>query len=337
MNAITFDHPWTLLCLAVFIPLLLWDFFAARRKQIYQNLPKNLKTRLFVSRVFFRIFLAFVIAALAGPRWGMGPAALSSGESLRAVDAVIALDVSRSMDIRDSPAGDHVNDGDGVSRLERGLAIVQEAVAAVPGMRFGVAISRNRGIVAVPLIWDSDAVLTFLDAAGSSLTGRGTNLESLVDAAAGAFQSSYPSTRVILLVSDGEATSGSLGASLSRCKRDGILVSTIAVGSDEGGILDEGILSRRDSRAMRGAASQTGGIYIDGNREDASATLVRHLYALAPGSENRGGQTERTTRWFMFVMLAIMAFSASKVSLLRWGEREEKREKRREKKVGSLI
>jgi Ca-activated chloride channel family protein len=310
MNALTFDYPGALWVFSIFIPLLLWDYFSPRRKQIHENLPKNLRARLGASRVLFKIFLACIIAALAGPRWGIGPAALTS-EPLRAVDAVIALDVSRSMEIPDGLGGD-------ISRLERGLTIVREAVAATPGIRLGVAVSRNMGIIAVPLTWDSETALTFLDAAGSSLTGRGTNLESLVDAAANAFQPSYPSTRVILLVSDGEALSGSLNAALGRCKRDGIVVSAIAVGSDEGGMLDDGeILSRRDSKALRTAAGQTGGVYIDGNREDASGALAGHLRSLAPGSETRGTQTESTTRWFMFVMSAIIAFGASKLCLLR--------------------
>ena len=318
MSAITFDYPWALLGFSVFIPLLLWDFFSAHRKQVYQNLPKNLKRRLAASRILYRIFLACIIMALAGPRWGMGPAVIS-GETLRAVDAVIALDVSRSMELRDVQGTNGNNGNFDISRLERGLTIVHEAVAAAPGIRCGVAVSRNRGIVAVPLTWDLDAALTFLNAAGSSITGRGTNLESLVDAAASAFQSSYPSTRVILLVSDGEALSGSLKAALDRCKRDGIAVSAIAVGSDEGAALENGGVSRRDSRTMRTAAEQTGGVYIDGNREDASRTLAGHLHSLAPGSETRGSQTERATRWFMFAMLAIIAFGASKLCLLRLG------------------
>jgi Ca-activated chloride channel family protein len=271
--------------------------------------------RLGASRILFRVFLACMITALAGPSWGTAPAAVS-GETLRAADVVIALDVSRSMEIRDGYGE--------ISRLERGLAIVREAVGAAPGIRLGAAVSRNRGIVAVPLTWDLDAALTFLDAAGSSLTGRGTNLESLVDTAASAFQPSSPSTRVILLVSDGEELSGSLNAALGRCKRDGIAVSAVAVGSDEGGTLDEGqILSHRDSRTMRAAAGQTGGVYIDGNREDASRTLAGHLRSLAPGAETRGGsQTERAPRWFLFVMLAIITFGTSKLCLLRLGSGE---------------
>ena len=311
MSAMTFNNPWALLVLAILIPLLLWDYFSSHRKHIQKNLPPHLRMRLGASRVLFRVFLVCMIIALSGPSWGTGPASVS-GETLRAVDVVIALDISRSMEIHDGYGE--------ISRLERGLAIVREAVGASPGIRLGAAVSRNRGIVAVPLTWDLDAALTFLDAAGSSLTGRGTNLESLVDTAASAFQPSSPSTRVILLVSDGEELSGSLNAALARCKRDGIAVSAIAVGSDEGGMLDDGeILSRRDSRAMRIAAGQTGGVYIDGNREDASRALAGHLRSLAPGAETRGTQTERAPRWFLFVMLAIITFGASKLCLLRLG------------------
>jgi Ca-activated chloride channel family protein len=326
MSVITFNYPWALLGFAIFIPLLLWDLSSSHRKQIQKNLPKNLRMRLGASRVLFRVFLVCIIIALSGPYWGTAPAAVS-GETLRAADVVIALDVSRSMEIRDG-RGAANGDGStgepaGISRLERGVAIVREAVSAAPGIRLGAAVSRNRGIVAVPLTWDLSTALTFLDAAGSSLTGRGTNLEALVDTAASAFQPSSPSTRVILLVSDGEELSGSLNAALGRCKRNGIAVSVVAVGSDEGGTLDDGeILSRRDSRAMRIAAGQTGGVYIDGNREDASRTLAGHLRSLAPGAETRGSQTERAPRWFLFVMLAIITFGASKLCLLRLGSGE---------------
>ena len=323
MNGIiAFDNPWVLWFFLVFVPLILYDHFSWRGKQIQQKLPKNLKRQLGASRVFFRIFLACLITAMAGPRWGMEPVALP-GETFRAVDAVIALDVSRSMEALDGQAGGTGGLAD-ISRLERGVSIVREAVTVAPGIRLGIAISRSRGIIAVPLTWDSDAVLTFLAAAGSSLTGRGTNLESLIDAAASAFQPSHPAAKVILLVSDGEALSGSLKAAVERCRRDGIAVIAIAVGSDEGRILEHTeILSRRDPWAMRSAAGQTGGGYIDGNRDDASRMIAGHLYSLAPGSETRRIQKEPKNRWFIFVMSGIIAFGASKWCLLRMGRRAQ--------------
>jgi Ca-activated chloride channel family protein len=316
MSGIVFDSPWALLGFAVFIPLILYDYFSSRGKQIHKSLPQNLKTQLTMSRIFFRIFLAGIIIAFAGPRWGTGQGANIYRQAL---DVVIALDISRSMEIRDGQDA-----AASMSRLERGLAIVRNTITAAPGTRFAVAVSRNRGIVAVPLTWDSGAVFAFLDGAGSSLTGRGTNLEALVNAAAGAFQPSFPSARVILLVSDGEETSGSLKIALEHCKREGIIVSAIALGSDEGGYLpgDEDILSRRDSSTLRTAAGQTGGIYIDGNREDAPRALASHLRSLAPGSEAMGNNTGRKARWPLCIALAIIALGASKLSLLKWRNRE---------------
>jgi Ca-activated chloride channel family protein len=308
-----FDHPWVLLGFLVFIPILLSEYFSARRKRIQTNLPKDLWMQLFASRIFFALFLAFLVTALAGPRWGIGQ---RQGEYRRAVDAVIALDVSRSMEIRDNAGG--------LSRLERGLAVAREAVDALPGMRFAVTVSRSRGIVAIPLTWDNGAVLALLEAVdGSNLSGWGTNLESLVDASAGVFQSSHPSNRVIILISDGEELSGSLKAALGRCSQEAISVAAVAVGSDEGGEVPglDGIASFRDANAMRAAASETGGIYIDGSRSDAAEALAAHLRSLAAETYAGKNKQERKAHWFTFAMLAIIAYGASRLSLLKVGRR----------------
>jgi Ca-activated chloride channel family protein len=324
---LTFDNPWVLLGCAIFIPLALFNHFSAHGRQAKKNLPANLRKRLLASRFFFRLFLACALVALAGPRWGEEQTPDSTtlptglpGEYRRLLDVVIAIDVSRSMEITDGQNNE-------ISRLERGLAIVKEAsdrvyvmtAGSVSGIRMGIAVSRNRGIVAVPLTWDSEAVFAFMDAAGSSMTGRGTNLESLLDAASSAFQPSHPSKKLILLVSDGEALSGSFKAAVNRCKQNGIAVTAIAVGSDEGRIISaEGeIISRRDTGAMRMAAGQTGGLYIDGNRQDASGTLAGYLRLLTQGLETHGSKNERKARWFIFAMLAIITFGASKACLLR--------------------
>jgi Ca-activated chloride channel family protein len=310
---ITFDYPAALLGFIVFIPLALADYFSPRRKRIHISLPAKLRAKLYASLFFFRLFLACFIIAMAGPRWGFGQ---TVNEYRRALDVVIAVDASRSMELTDGYAG-------AMTRMERGMAIAGEAVAAMPGTRFGVALSRNRGVVAIPLTWDTVTVRTFLEAAGSPLTGRGTNLESLVDAAAGAFQSTHPSTRVILLVSDGEALTGSLKAALTRCGRNDIAVTAIAAGSDEGGIVpgSGGILSRRNTGVMQAAARQTGGVYIDGSNEDAAQVLSAYLQSLTPESLGGGSRKERKARWFIFALLAIIAFGASKLSLLKTGGR----------------
>lgn len=307
------DYPWVLCAFVLFVPLALIDLASPRRKRERNYLPHSLRRRLSVSKSFFRLFLACFIIALAGPRWGPEWAA---GEYRRGLDTVIAVDVSRSMEIQDAPA---FNGGGELSRLERGLAIVRETVAAVPGARFAAAVSRGKGLVAVPLTWDNGALLSFLEALdGSSLTGRGTNLESLIDAAADAFQSSFPARRVILLVSDGESLSGSVKAALDRCDRDGITVSALALGSDEGRPVPgrEDIVSRRDAALMRMAAERGGGIFVDGGAQNAASVLAAHLRSLAPESETRGSRKERKARWPLFIAAAILAYGASKLCLL---------------------
>jgi Ca-activated chloride channel family protein len=310
--SVTFDYPWALAGFVIFIPLVVLDLFSPRKKRERAYLPQALRLRLVASRFFFRMFLACFITALAGPRWGQEQAA---GEYRRGLDVVIAVDVSRSMEIADAPSGE----GGEISRLERGLAIALETVAAVPGARFAAAVSRGRGLVTVPLTWDNSAVLHFLEALdSSSLTGRGTNLESLIDAAAGAFETSFPSRRAILLVSDGESLSGSVRAALDRCGRDVIAIAALAVGGDEGrpvyGL--ENAVSRRDAALMRMAAERTGGIYVDGGHRDAAAVLAAYLRSLAPESKSGGNRKERKARWPLFVMAAILAWGLSKCCLL---------------------
>jgi Ca-activated chloride channel family protein len=322
-NGFAFDNPWILAGMIIIIPLALSDLLSPLRKRIRAKLPHPLRIKLFASRFFFYLFLAFLITALAGPRWGVGQA---KNEYRRAVDVVIAVDSSRSMLVCDGKAAvpsagyDSMGGpaGEGITRLKQGVSIARKAVAALPGMRFAVAISRNRGIIAIPLTWDDGTVLAFLETIdGSSLTGRGTNLESLLEAGIEAFQSSHPSNRVILLVSDGEALTGSIRTALSRCNRNDITVTSILTGSDEGApVPGEDIISRRDAAAMRMAAGLTGGIFIDGNRDDAADVLISHLRSLAVETESPRSSETNKERWFVFMILAIMAYGASKLSLL---------------------
>jgi len=317
---IAFDNPWILAGMIVIIPLALSHYLSPLLKRIHGRLPTPLKIKLFASRFFFYLFLAFLITSAAGPRWGIGEA---KNEYRRLIDVVIAVDVSRSMLASDCNT-------ESITRLKQGTLIAREAVAALPGTRFAVAISRNRGIVAIPLTWDDGAVLAFLETIdSSSLTGRGTNLESLLEAGAGAFQPSSPSNRVILLVSDGEALSGSIKNALSRCSRNDIIVTSILTGSDEGAPVpggavpdNEDIISRRDAATMRMAAGLTGGIFIDANREDAADVLIGHLRSLAEETKSPSGNETNKERWFVFLVLAIMAFGVSKLSLLNVGGRK---------------
>jgi Ca-activated chloride channel family protein len=275
----------------------------------------NLKKKLFISGILFYLFLIFAIIALAGPKWGTG---YTPVEYRKGLDVVFAIDISRSMDIRDAQTGSRTVFQ---SRLERGISIARESVTSVPNARFAAAIGRGRGYLAVPLTYDSDAALIFLESLDvSSMTGRSTNLESLVDAATDTFQNSSPARKVIVLVSDGESHTGILRNAVNRCVRDSIILNTVAAGSDEGRQITErtdnpdapSVISRRDTLTMRAAAERTGGLYIDAGREDAASALSSHLLSLAQETGSGNRKQEPKQRRPLFIMLAIISYGASK-------------------------
>ncbi|MCL2245176.1 MAG: VWA domain-containing protein [Treponema sp.] len=327
----TFDYPLVLSAFAVFIPMALFDIFAVFKKSQYK-LPPELAKKLRASVLFFRIFIGFSIIALAGPRWGVG---MTVSEYRRGLDIVFAIDVSRSMDISDiqaassrrSSEGSNEHSGYGMpSRLEHGISIVRNCLINVTGARYAAVIGRSSGFLAVPLTWDNETPLSFLNALdGYSMTGRSTNLEVLVDTAADSFQKSSPAQKVIVLVSDGESLAGIFRNAVNRCAREGIIINAVALGSDEGrpvpaypaSLADPGAhastdISKRDSTAMRMAAERTGGVYIDGGNEDAAGILSDHLLSLSAEIRAGSGKSEAKERRTLFIILAIIAYAASK-------------------------
>jgi Ca-activated chloride channel family protein len=297
-------------------------FAAAAPSDRRKPLLSELRLRMIMSDLLFILFLAFLVVALAGPRWGLRVVT----DYRRGVDIVLAFDLSRSMDVQDALQGQG-----NISRLERGMEIAQELTANLGDIRLGTAIGKGRGVVAVPLTYDSEVVLNFLHTLDSqNITGSGTNLESLLDAAIGAFQDFNPSRRGIILFSDGEALSGSLQRAIERARRTGITVSAVGLGSDEGGFVpvERGpaspdgfllgpdgreVISLRHADSLRRGAERTGGVYIDGNRQDAARLLTGHVNSLAAETRLQGHRREANPRWQVFVIAAMLCLSLARV------------------------
>jgi Ca-activated chloride channel family protein len=180
------------------------------------------------------------------------------------------------------------------------------------------------------------------------VTGRGTNLESLINAAAGAFQDAFPTRRRIILFSDGEAFQGSFSQGIERVQAADIVLCAVGLGSEEGGAvpeiaaasnssltpsagqdggIGERVMSflRRDT--LRDAAERTGGIYLDGNRGNVAALLADHLALVSPVSSaeprrgegsslpdiSAGGFRRERKHWgYLFIIAALAALGLSK-------------------------
>ena len=323
-EGIVFDNPWVLLGLVVFIPIFLYDKFSPGKKRIYKLLPGYLKRKLFVSKLFFRLFIAFGIIALSTPRWGIWQAPAAFNQS---TDAVIALDLSRSMETADIKVDDDIY----ITRIERALDIIKETVSALPSIRYAVAFGKGKGMLAIPLTYDNNAILDFLYSAnGLTMTGSGTNLESILDAAVEAFMDTANNTKIIILVSDGEELFGNITNAVQQCRKNGIRITAVPVGTEEGAIVPvivpgtEEIHSRRNTENMLMAASRTGGIMVEGNNEGSANELISYLRSFSSDSETVREKYELKPRWYLFVILAIITFGLNKLSLLKLDIRKKR-------------
>jgi Ca-activated chloride channel family protein len=324
---VSFDNPRLLFALPLLIPTIFTGILHYRKRRAAlgflsgEGAASRVRFRYFVSALGFRIFLACLIIALAQPRGGSYPVS----ENHRGADLIFAVDLSRSMDVRDA---------DGPSRLDRAAALMAELVnhprlsgqnPGAAGIRFGAAIGKGRGILALPLTEDTEAMDGFLASlSGSSVTGRGTNLESLVDAATAAFQDAFPSRRRIILLSDGEALEGSLNAAADRAAAADITLIAVGLGSGEGGVVPPGdeaplddrpVVSSLKADPLRDAAERTGGFYMDGNRGIAADRLAEHLSASdgVPEAAAGGGRLEQRSLAHIFIIAALIALGIVKI------------------------
>ncbi|MDR0557491.1 MAG: VWA domain-containing protein [Treponema sp.] len=317
----TFDAPIVLAGLILLIPFVILEAIHYHRRgkilKLLNLLQKEHKTRFVLSTVFFTLFLCCAIIALAGPRWG----ARSVVEYKRGVDVVFAFDVSRSMDVADIEP----------SRLGRAVSVAREAVSLMGNARIGAAFGKGRGVLALPLTWDINAVDIFLDNLLSGMqTGRGTNLESLIDESSRAFLSSFPAKRLIALFSDGESLSGSLQAAVDRARNEGVSVVAMGFGTEAGGVVPQRItldretgellpeqktiVSARDTEALRNAAERSGGVFIDGNAPDAAHTLAKYIKSLAPETGASSYKIEAAPRQRVFILAALVFLLLSKLA-----------------------
>lgn len=304
-GAFGLDRPFVLLGL---IPLVIFTVPRLIRDRRYGSFfaPHVLRYRF--SFFFTWLFFAALLFTLAGPHWGLRPLV----EYHRGLDLILALDVSRSMELRDSGT---------LTRLERAAALGLDIAEGTSGFRMGAALGRGRGILALPLTEDRAVMASFLKSLAEALGGgTGTNLESLVDAASSAFLDDFPSRRIIVLLSDGESLSGSLAAASERAAAQGIAIAALGIGTESGVPVSgeaesPGPLSRLQRASLEAAAAKTGGIYIDGNGPQAGQRLRSYLESLVLEREGAGRRRESRPRWRFFLIIALISLGLSRLCL----------------------
>jgi Ca-activated chloride channel family protein len=273
--------------------------------------------------------LSALALALAGPLYGTA----EERATARGADVVLAVDVSPSMGATDVKP----------SRLDRAVRRAEALVDRLGGHRVALVVFSGDADPVVPLTLDRGAVRLGLSALEPGLVPhRGSSLEAAVDAARRAFGKRNDAGRALVVLSDGEITSGSLGQAVAAAKAADIHVYAVGVGEASGAPVpvfdDTGRLTgykrdaggnlvrtRLEADALERLAAATGGSFhlagLTGDEVGQIATAIGHL-GQGKGAEDRLARPENRYQWPLGLALALLA-----AELLLPGARRAHREK----------
>ncbi|MBU3028721.1 VWA domain-containing protein [Paracoccus marinaquae] len=220
-----------------------------------------------------------LVLALAGPR----TEAISDIVPASGRDIVLALDLSGSMLKEDFRL-----DGQPVTRLDAVKRTASAFVAARRGDRIGLVIFGERAYFAEPLTFDVNAVARVIDEAQVGISGRGTAISDGLGLATKRLSDSDAPTRVIVLLSDGVDTSGSVPAvEAARLAADhGIRIHSIALGPED---LESQPAARDavDVATLREIAAAAGGESFRVRRTEDLDAMATALDRLEPNPSAR--------------------------------------------------
>ncbi|WAJ26981.1 VWA domain-containing protein [Antarcticirhabdus aurantiaca] len=192
-----------------------------------------------------------LVLALAGPQRLSTSAALPvSGR-----DLVLALDLSGSMEEEDFEL-----DGRTVTRLEAVKQVAARFVRGRGGDRVGLVIFGNQAYYATPPTFDFEAVARAIEEATIGVSGRATAISDGLGLALKRLKDSPAASRVVVLLSDGVDTSGTVDpiAAGQLAAELGVRVHTIALGPRDRSEADAP-RDAVDSETLRRLAEASGG------------------------------------------------------------------------------
>ena len=322
----TVQSPQILLVLLVSVPLLalvIWSFARGRLEivQLATQWPEEEVARLYLVKSFFVAlghvgFVVFAILAAADITLGEVPVE----EDRSGADVSFVIDLSRSMLAADVEP----------NRLQAGVRLVQSLARDLEASRFSVVGFKGRGVTIVPLTEDINAIDTIAPALAPELVvSPGTNLDAGIREGLRSLPASTFATRVIVLISDGEALQGDTDETVANLRSQGVPVFAVAVGTAAGAavpatdgmpIVDENgrpVISQADPEALRLLAERTEGEYVP--LAGAARELRDAIEALSRDRASEGFRLQPRRRYRLFLSIALMMLLTSlAVRVVRW-------------------
>ena len=236
-------------------------------------------------------FLAWCLLCIAAARpQQLGPA-IAPPQVGR--DLMLAVDLSASMGEEDMELGGGI-----VDRLTAAKAVLADFLDRRVGDRVGLVVFGERAYALTPLTLDRDSVREQLGASVVGLAGRATAIGDAIALATKRLQQQPADQRVLILLTDGVNTAGTLEPrKAAQIARDnGVRIHAIAFGGNGGALSVFGFQlpmggDEVDEAGLQRIAALTGGRFFRARDTDALAGIYAEIDKLEP--IQRKGQAVR--------------------------------------------
>lgn len=252
-----------------------------------------------------------LVVALAGPRWDFTDIEAFSPTS----DLVVLMDISRSMNVADTPP----------SRLSRARQEVQDLVMLNDEIRIGMIAFATVPHVVSPITEDSHSILAALPAVTSELANlQGSRLVAALERAEQLLGSDTShNSRSILLISDGDFDEPGFIEKVEHLNNQNIAVHTLGIGTPGGGPIparagqsdllrnSKGsvIESKLNESLLQRIAQVGGGQYLQADFRDLDSRRILELASDELGTPTRS--QEKTRVWnerFYWLLIPLLLF-----------------------------
>jgi Ca-activated chloride channel family protein len=346
---IKFAHPDFLYLLGVLpvLAVLFWMVSRHRRHALSLFASDTLLDRLAESaskpkrRVKFLLLmvaLMLLVLGLANPQVGTRVQEVKQ----EGVDLFIALDVSLSMKAEDIKP----------NRLEKAKFEIKNLIDRLGGDRIGLIVFAGEAYTQFPLTTDYSAASLFLDVVDVDVVPvPGTAIGSAIQRAMESFNFEEPTSKVLVIITDGENTEGDAFEDATEAAEKGVLIYAIGMGSPTGSPIPihnaagqqvdfkrdrsgNVVVTKLDETSLEKIALTGGGKYFRGTTaQDELNEIYKSISALQKQEYGTKQFTDYEDRFQFFVgagilfLLIELLLSEKKVLwLVRWNPLRKHRE-----------
>lgn len=322
MDVLKFQYPIYLHALWGVILLAIFFAWAAHNKEkllrqfgqiemLRKLMPAYKPRRAIWKAILFILAYLFLVVALADPQIGTRLEEVKR----EGVDIVVALDVSASMLAEDIAP----------NRLEKAKHQINKLIDILQGDRIALVAFSGMAHVQCPLTLDYAAAKLFLrDMDTQTIPQPGTNLADAIKVSRQAFNQKERQYKVLILITDGESHEGEVKKQAEEAAREGILIYTIGLGSEQGvpiPVYDASgkragfkkdrqgnvVTTKLDVELLQKVAFLTNGKYYISSNGEAE---LKDIYDAVNGMEKKELKSRRFThyedRYQYFAVLALI-------------------------------